>query len=71
MTSRIQTIESHRLSDGSLAEITRLGRTYNFNRYSGPIEIPECEIAITKDKAYQMLADTLKNDALELDSYLS
>lgn len=65
--NRLQRIEYHELSDGSIAEITKLGRTYNFNRYAGSIEIPECEIAITKSKAYQLLEVTLKNDVCEVD----
>ena len=62
---RIQRIETHQLSDGNWATITKLGKTYNFNLYGGKIEVPESVIGITKFTAYQLLIRALKSDVLE------
>jgi hypothetical protein len=66
--SKVVTIERHPLSDGGAAEITRLGRTYNFNRTYDSLErAPDCEIGIPLRRARELLADTLRADVLEID----
>ena len=66
--ANIVVLERHRLSDGGLARITRLGRTYNFMRSYGTLEqAPDCSINIKKAEAYRLLEDALKRDVLELD----
>ena len=66
--NQIVRLERHRLSDGGLAIVTRLGLTYNFTRtYNSCGESPDCVINITKAEAYRLLGDALRRDVLELD----
>lgn len=66
--AKIVTIERHPMSDGGSAEITRLGRTYNFNRtYDSFERPPDCVIGIPLDRARELLADTLRADVLEIE----
>ncbi len=66
--TRIVTIERHPLADGGSVEITRLGRTYNFNRtYDSFERPPDCVIGITLDRARELLAEALRADVLEID----
>ena len=68
MSTRIKEIESHRLSDGGLAIINKLGHSYSFARtYDSFEQAPDVSLNLDKNTAYQMLADTLKNDVMELD----
>lgn len=66
--TQIVEMERHRLADGGLARITRLGRTYNFMRsYPTAQQAPDCAVSITRAEAYRLLEDTLRRDVLELD----
>ena len=66
--TRIVQLDRHRLADGGLAIVTRLGLTYNFTRtYNSCQQAPECVLNITKAAAYRLLGDALKRDVLELD----
>lgn len=62
---RIVRVEGHRLSDGGIVEVIKLGRVYAFNQYGGA-EMPDCHIAIPKNVAMRLLADALARDNLEL-----
>ncbi len=65
--AKVVTVERYRLSDGGTAEITRLGRTYNFNRtYDSFERPPDCEIGITLNRARELLADAVRGDVLEI-----
>ncbi len=64
----IQTIDQHQLSDGSYARVTKLGRYYNFNHYGGELDMPEVVSLISKPEAMRMLANTLRDDVLEIDN---
>jgi hypothetical protein len=66
--SKLQTIENHRLSDGGLALVRKLGRKYSFTRtFPSDDEAPEVTQDLNKATAYFMLEQTLKNDVLEAD----
>ena len=66
--TRIVELERHRLSDGGLVRVTRLGRTYNYTRtYNSLEQAPDCVLNIRKAEAYRLLEDALKRDVLELD----
>lgn len=66
---RMVTIESHRLSDDTLAEVSRFGRTYSFMHTTNEWGVaPHTVINISKSEAMTLLADTLRDDVLELDS---
>ena len=66
--TRIVQLDRHRLADGGLAIVTRLGLTYNFTRtYNSCEQAPECVLNITEAEAYRLLEDALKRDVLELD----
>jgi hypothetical protein len=61
----IQIIESHKLSTGDTARITKLGREYQFAiLYQGETP-PENTFRLNKEQAYKMLADELGNDNIE------
>ena len=65
--SRIVNLERHRLSDGGMAIVNRLGRTYSFTRtYDSFDRPPDVTQGITKNDAYNMLKNTLKQDVLEV-----
>jgi len=67
MTS-IQTIERHLLSNGDTVSVTKLGRTYNFNRtFCGGWDAPYCVIGIPKKQAMSLLAGALQQDVCEID----
>ena len=66
--ANIVTLEEHTLSDGSTVKVTKLGRTYSFHHLGGPMEAPESSIGITKEEAYRLLEEALRDDVLELDS---
>ncbi len=62
----IVTIEEYRLSSGDTVQVTRLGRTYNFNRLHADDSAPDCHIAILKAEAMELLAQALRADVLEI-----
>lgn len=63
----VNRIEEHRLSDGRLTTITKLGRKYTFMITSLELlEAPYMVFDLNKGQAYDMLADTLRNDVLDL-----
>ena len=65
--SRIVNLERHRLSDGGMAIVNRLGRTYSFTRTYNSLERPpDVTQGMTKFEAYTMLENTLKEDVLEV-----
>ena len=65
--SNIVTLEKHRLSDGGLALVNRLGRSYSFTRtYDSLDRPPDITQSLTKKEAYEMLENTLKKDVLEV-----
>lgn len=66
MTTIVE-LERHQLSNGDIVRVTRLGRSYNFNRLFHDDSAPYCELGIGKKKAYQLLAGALRADVLELD----
>lgn len=68
MSNRIVEIERYRLSDGGLAIINRLGRSYSFIRtYDSFEQPPDVTQDLNKETAYKMLADTLQNDVCEVE----
>jgi len=68
MITRIKTIEQHRLSDGGMAIINRLGHSYSFTRtYNSLTRPPDLTQSITRQQAWQLLGDTIRNDVLEVD----
>ena len=65
--SRIVNLERHRLSDGGLAIVNRLGCTHSFTRTYNSLERPpDVTQGMTKFEAYTMLENTLKEDVLEV-----
>ncbi len=65
---QIQVIESHQLSNGDTVRITKLGRSYSFNRlFHSDDEPPYCEIGIPLKQAMSLLAGALQQDVMELD----
>jgi hypothetical protein len=68
MSISVKYLERHRLSDGGLAIVNKLGRSYSFTRtYNSFTRPPDVSLGLKKKVAYQMLADTLKNDVLEVE----
>jgi len=66
--TRIMTVEKELLSDGGWGIINRLGRSWSFTRtYPSDDQLPDCHIDIGKAKAYEMLAECLQNDVLEVE----
>jgi hypothetical protein len=64
--SHILNLEKHHLSDGGLAIVNRLGRSYSFIRtYDSFDRPPDLNQDLTKKEAYKMLENTLKQDVLE------
>ena len=64
----IKLLERHRLSDGGMAIINKLGRSYSFTRtYDSFVCPPEVSLGLKKAAAYKMLEETLKNDVLEVE----
>jgi hypothetical protein len=62
-------IESHRLSDGGLAEIEKAGRTYTFMRSYPTIEqAPDITLGLCLREALALLADTLRADVTDQNS---
>lgn len=63
-----QIVESHRLSDGTLCEITRFGRKYTFLHTSQTwMDAPVIVVGITKNQALKLLGDALEEDVMERD----
>ena len=68
MSISIKYLERHRLSDGGLAIVNKLGRSYSFTRtYDSFGRPPDVSLGLKKAVAYKMLGDTLKNDVLEVE----
>jgi hypothetical protein len=68
MSARIKQLERIRLSDGGLAIVDRLGKTYSFTRtYDSLEQAPDVTPNLTHKQAYTQLADMLRRDVLELD----
>jgi len=66
--TRIQTIEEHKLSNGDTVKVTKLGRTYNFNRlFANGDEPPYCKIGINLKHALSLLAGALQQDVCEVE----
>ena len=66
--SSIVELENHPLSDGGHAIVSRLGRSYSFYRtYNSFERPPDVTLELTKDKAYEMLEEALRNDVLEVE----
>ena len=66
--TQIQIIESHRLSNGDTVRITKLGRSYSFNRlFASNDEPPYCEIGINLKHALSLLAGALQQDVTEIE----
>ena len=66
---KIQVVEQHSLSNGDTVRITKLGRSYNFNRlFHINDEPPYCEIGIPLNHAMSLLAGALQQDVCEVDS---
>lgn len=65
---KIVELERHRLSDGGLAIVSKLGRSYTFTRtYPSFEQPPDVNMGLNKSLAYKMLEEALKNDVLEVD----
>jgi hypothetical protein len=63
-----RTIESHRLSDGTLAEVTKYGRTYTYMHTAAVWpEAPFVETGLNKAAAMELLIADLQADVMELD----
>jgi len=62
----IQLIEQHQLSSGDIVRITKLGRTYSFNRLFIEDEPPYCENGNLKH-AMSLLAGAIQQDVCEVD----
>ena len=61
-------LERHRLSDGGLAIVNKLGRTYSFTRTYNSLTIPpDVTLGVKKAVAYKLLEETLKRDVLETE----
>jgi hypothetical protein len=61
-------LERHRLSDGGLAIVNKLGRTYSFTRTYNSLTIPpDVTLGVKKTEAYKLLEETLKRDVLETE----
>ena len=63
---RVKELERHDLSDGGVARVSRLGRTYSYSR-TFPDEYPKVVLNITKGEAYRLLEEALRRDVLDLD----
>ena len=62
-----KTIESTHLSDGSLLELTRTGRNYRVMLASPAMfEAPLIKFGLNKAQAYEIYADFIKCDVLEV-----
>lgn len=60
-------LESTHLSDGSLVTLTKAGRAYRVMKSSPKLfEVPEITGGLNKQQAYNLYADILKADVLEL-----
>ena len=64
---RIKELERHDLSDGGVARVSRLGRTYSYSRTFADDQLPETVVGISKGEAYRRLEDALRRDVLDLD----
>ncbi len=64
---RIVELESHQLSDGGTARVTRLGRRYNYGRTFPDDRGLEMVTGVTKDEAYRLLGEALRRDVLDVD----
>ncbi|GEM_PF-3516754 len=60
-------IVCHRLADGGTIRVTRLGRTYNFNRWNGDATDWTSVMGLSKARAMELYADALEADVMELD----
>ena len=68
MAARIEQLECHRLSDGGLAIINRLGHSYSFARtYDSLEQSPDVSLNLKHQQAYALLEDTLRRDVCEID----
>lgn len=61
-------IARHHLADGGTIRVTRLGRKYNFNRWSADGLEWESTMGISKKDATELLEQALKADVLELEA---
>ena len=66
-SSRIVEIERHPLADGGTIRVTRLGRKYNFHRWSGDGQDCESEMGISKKEAMHLFEQALKADVFETE----
>ena len=66
-TNRVKELERHELSDGGAVRITRLGWRYSYSRTFPDDQPPEVILNLTREKAYELLANALRDDVLELD----
>ncbi len=64
MTTIVE-LETHRLSDGGMVRVTRLGREYGFMRSYPDMTAPDCTWGLRKSEALKMCADTIRDDVLE------
>ena len=65
---RIQIIEQHQLSNGDTVRVTKLGRSYSFNRlFASDDEAPYCEIGIPLKHALSLLVGALRQDVCEVE----
>jgi len=65
---QIQVIEQHSLSNGDTVRVTKLGRSYSFNRlFHSDDEPPYCEIGISLKHALSLLAGALQQDVCEVE----
>ena len=56
------------LSDGTMIEVTRQGKTFTFlHTGQGPTDEPEIKPGLTEDEALDLYANTLRADVMELD----
>jgi hypothetical protein len=77
--ARIQRIATHRLANGGQAFITKLGvgwdhlgwegREYQFSIYYNPDtgRNDDLRFRLSKAEAYELLADAIKNDVMEVE----
>lgn len=62
---KISTVESHRLSDGTLVEISKVGRAYRYMHTSNDwLDAPELSGDLSKADAYAMLDAAMREDVL-------
>jgi hypothetical protein len=64
---RVKILENHLLSNGDHARVTVYKRSYSFDIIYREDQCPHVENGLTKDQAYGKLADSIRNDVLEMD----